>query len=306
MKPSFRCVVHGSLRKHLKEMGQAIEIFRAAGIEVLAPQIGAIVKDEDGFLFFAGEEKFDPRLVELLYLQELRRLGENGFSYFVNPDGYVGKSVSYELGIAQATNVPCFFQRPLADHPAYVGEQAVWSPEALVQHLRTHGALPTRHRASPEALFRLWNRLLVPGSVIAAGGIIEYGGGLGREREILLVRTHKWRDRFSIVGGKVRRRERLADALLREVKEETGLDGVVGEHLCTFDQIRHSGYYDTSVQHVFVDNIVRVDRKRVVLNEEAQEYVWMPARQALAELPIEPNARHTLEIYLKTARRAAS
>jgi hypothetical protein len=49
-------------------------------------------------------------LVELLYLHNLKRLGRNGFSYFVNPDGYIGASASYELGIAQLTNVRCFFQ----------------------------------------------------------------------------------------------------------------------------------------------------------------------------------------------------
>lgn len=297
MRPHFRCVIHGSLRKHLREMGQAIEIFQQAGIEVLAPQMADIVKEQDGFLFFKGEERSDPRLIELLYLQNLRRLGRNGFSYFVNPGGYIGKSVSYELGVAQTHNVRCFFQQNIVDHPAYIEPGNVWSAESLAEYITRHHQLPGPRETRPSQLNKLWQQLFVPGSVVATGAVIEYRGSRSHEPEILMVRTHKWHNRFSMVGGKVRRGERLTEALRREVKEETGLDASIGEHICTFDQIQHSGYYDSGIQHVFVDNVVRVDRKNVVLNEEAQEYVWLPPRQALAELPIEPNARHTLQLY---------
>jgi nucleoside triphosphatase len=136
---------------------------------------------------------------------------------------------------------------------------------------------------------------MVPGSVIATGAIIERE--VRDKKEVLLVKTHKWGDRYSIVGGKVRRNERLKDALLREVYEETGLSGEVGRHLLTFDQIKNSGYYQKGVQHVFVDNVVHVDNRRVVLNEEAQDYIWALADEALASLDIEQNARMTLELY---------
>jgi len=139
---------------------------------------------------------------------------------------------------------------------------------------------------------------MVPGSVVAVGGIIEYVSDKPKkEKEILLVKTHKWGDRYSMVGGKVRRNERLDSALIREVKEETGLSSFVGEHICTFDQIKNSGYYLSGVQHIFVDKVTRVKSKKVRLNEEAQEYIWIPPQVALKELSIEPNARHTLELY---------
>lgn len=297
MRPQFRCVIHGSLRKHARAMGETIAMFQGAGIEVLAPKMTNIVKEEGGFLFFRGEEQYDPRLIELLYLQNLRNLGENGFSYFVNPGGYIGKSTSYELGIAQTLNVPCFFTDYPVDHPAYIGENAVWNSASLVEYLLERHTLPRLMRVGTVKLARLWKQLIIPGSVVTVGAVIEYGKNDRDEREVLMVRTHKWNNRFSIIGGKVRRRERLEDALRREVKEETNLDGLVGKHLCTFDEIQNSGYYDTSTQHVFVDNIVRVDSRHVCLNEEAQEYIWMPVRQALAELPLEPNARYTLEMY---------
>ncbi|HVX24329.1 MAG TPA: NUDIX domain-containing protein, partial [Candidatus Saccharimonadales bacterium] len=113
----------------------------------------------------------------------------------------------------------------------------------------------------------------------------------------LLVKTHKWGHRYSIVGGKVRRNERLHDALLREVREETRLNGEVGSHICTFDELKDSGYYQPGVQHIFVDNIVSVKSRRVTLNDEAQDYIWALPSEALQWLDIEPNARTTIELY---------
>ncbi len=137
---------------------------------------------------------------------------------------------------------------------------------------------------------------MIPGSVVAAGAIIEHLP----TKEILLVKTHKWGNRYSIVGGKVKRNERLDETLLREVKEETGLRGKVGRHLSTFDQIKNSGYYQVGMQHIFVDNVVSVESKKVRLNEEAQEHIWISANKALKYLDIEPNARHTVELYVNS------
>lgn len=297
----FQCVLHGSFQKHFPEIQRIHKLFTAAGIKVLAPAVSEIKAFQDGFAILESDVAQDQRMIELLYLHNLRQLGENGFSYFVNPEGYIGKSASYELGIAQVTNVPCFFYNKPADHPAYVHANSVWSPEMLAEWIVTKGTLPEpRIHSSETKIHELWETLMVPGSVVAVGGIIEYDSVKTQtEKEILLVKTHKWGGRYSMVGGKVWRNERLADALQREVKEETGLASKVGKHICTFDQIKNSGYYRQGTQHIFVDQIVTVDSKQVQLNDEAQGYLWTPASVALRELDIEPNARHTIELYSK-------
>ena len=81
---------------------------------------------------------------------------------------------------------------------------------------------------------------MVPGSVVATGAIIEYQPRTSRLEKILLVKTHKWGNRYSVVDGKARCNERLEEALLREVKEETSLSGEVAYHICTFDQLKNS------------------------------------------------------------------
>jgi ADP-ribose pyrophosphatase YjhB (NUDIX family) len=299
----FRCVIHGSFNKHFALIQSVHDTFTRAGIQVLAPRRSQIKLSRGGFALLEGEENRDPRLVELLYLHNLKRLGRNGFSYFVNPEGYVGRSASYELGIAQLTNTRCFFYHRLHDHPAYVHRNAVWRPEALADYVMQKGELPApRVRRSEARIHQLWEDLMVPGSVIATGAIIDHDPGKSRrEREILLVKTHKWDGRYSVVGGRVRRNERLRDALHREIREETGLRGEIGRHLATFDQLKNSGYYDSSVHHVYVDNVFTVRSKNVSLNEEAEDYIWIRPSDALRYLEIEPNARHIVEIYAKTA-----
>ncbi|MDX1535955.1 MAG: NUDIX domain-containing protein [Candidatus Spechtbacterales bacterium] len=298
----FQCVLHGSFTKHFDLIKKTRKVFTEAGIEVLAPKQEEVVTIENGFALFNGEENKDPRLIELIYLQNLKKLGKNGFSYFINPEGYIGKSVSYELGIAQLTNTRCFFLEEINDHPAYLHKNSIWEPQKLAEFILEHKKLPNPAMdKNEEKIHQLWEDLMVPGSVVATGGIIEYQPNKKKYKEVLLVKTHKWGGRYSIVGGKVRRNERLNEALLREVREETGLSGKIGKHLATFDQIKNSGYYLSGIQHIFVDNVVHVGSKKVKLNEEAQDHIWMPAKEALRDLPIEPNARHTLELYLNSA-----
>ena len=90
----FRCILHGSFSKHFDGIQRAHKLLTAAGIEVLAPKAGELVSQSNGFGLFEDEVGQDPRMVELLYLHNLKRLGDNGFSYFINPGGYIGKSAS--------------------------------------------------------------------------------------------------------------------------------------------------------------------------------------------------------------------
>ncbi|HRN90670.1 MAG TPA: NUDIX domain-containing protein [Candidatus Saccharibacteria bacterium] len=298
MQTGFSCVIHGSFGKHFSEIQRVHKLFTEAGITVLAPKASELTTSTDGFALFEDEVGQDPRLVELLYLHQIKQLGNDGFSYFVNPDGYIGKSASYELAIAQLTNTRCFFSDSLDDHPAYIHQNSVWSAENLVDYIVTNNKLPSpKVRQNEKTIHKLWQDLIVPGSVVAAGAIIEREAL--DQTEVLLVKTHKWGNRYSIVGGKVRRNETLRDALLREVHEETGLSGKIGRHLATFDQIKNSGYYKRGINHIFVDNIVRVNSDRVKLNDEAQSYIWATADEALKHLDIEPNAKTTLKLYAK-------
>ncbi len=61
--------------------------------------------------------------------------------------------------------------------------------------------------------------------------------------EILLVKSHKWKDKYVIPGGHVEVGETLEAALKRETKEETGLDVFDPHFICIHEFIEEKGYH---------------------------------------------------------------
>jgi hypothetical protein len=56
--------------------------------------------------------------------------------YVVNPGGYVGKSVSFDLGYAYAKKKHIFVMNPIDDPPIMNLTNGVLSPEALIELLK--------------------------------------------------------------------------------------------------------------------------------------------------------------------------
>ncbi|HEX4921650.1 MAG TPA: NUDIX domain-containing protein, partial [Candidatus Bathyarchaeia archaeon] len=54
---------------------------------------------------------------------------------------------------------------------------------------------------------------------------------VNKEGKILLAKSHKWFDKYTLPGGHIEVGETMKEALKREVKEEVGLDVEVGEFL---------------------------------------------------------------------------
>lgn len=307
---NLRCVIHGSFRKHFKLIQNTHQLFTDSGIDIIAPESSKITGEIDGFVHLESDKSTDPRVVELLYLKKASELGPEGFSYYINPDGRLGTSASYELAIDHLTNTRCLFMEKLTDHPAYIPQNSVWKPKELCEYILENGHYPSPIIPEDEKhIYEMTQDLILPGSVIAVGAItVDYSSKKyknGQEREVLMVQTHKWGNRFSIIGGKVRRNERLVDALKREILEETSLESEIEESICTFDEIKGSGYFQKGLHKVFIDYVAKVKKRKVKLNEEAKKYVWIPPTLALQELDIEPNAKETLETYIRNHKRIA-
>lgn len=290
---SPHCLLHGSMRKHLQQMQEAYDVFKKFGIEATPDLSRKVVSGQDSFVLFDGENGLAPSTIEGKYLQNIYRNNPINFSYFVNPDGYMGQSASLELGIT-TSNIPIYFLEKPQLNSYYVPENSIWSPQDLAIFIKKHKKLPQQSIKSEE-----WQGLNTHKSVVAVGAVIEYKPKQGNETQILLVQTHKWGNRFSIVGEKMERDESIEDTLIRGVYEETGLKKNSSKELKTFNQINNSGYHLLYFPRMlFVDHVVTVSSRRVTLNDEAQYSTWMPAREALDVLPLEPNARHILKIYL--------
>ncbi len=150
-------------------------------------------------------------------------------------------------------------------------------PDVIVEHLRELWEMLERNKME-------WH----PSTNGSNGGhpIVTVGALImNHSKEALLVRTQKWSGLWGIPGGKVKTGETLEAALRREIKEETNLD---------IDDIRwtlvqdciHSPEFYRDAHFVLMNYTCRCrEVADVVLNDEAQEYRWLPLSEA-RKLPL--------------------
>lgn len=75
----------------------------------------------------------------------------------------------------------------------------------------------------------------MPNIRIGVGGLVR-----NRQGQVLLVKhsyCSYWRDTWILPGGMLEQGETLKECARREIREETGIDAEIGEHLITFERI---------------------------------------------------------------------
>lgn len=123
---------------------------------------------------------------------------------------------------------------------------------------------------------------------------------VNNQGQILLVKSYKWGDRYTVPGGHIELGERSQQAVEREIKEEVGLDVepvkilMVQEAVFPRDYIKHEHY-------IFMDYLCRATSSDVkVDNKEIQEYLWVSPDGAL-QLDLESFTRNLVNEYLTIA-----
>lgn len=113
-------------------------------------------------------------------------------------------------------------------------------------------------------------------------------------REVLMIRTHKWSDLWGIPGGKIKSGETAQDALRREIKEETDLD-VTNIQFAMVQDCIHSKEFFKQAHFVLLNYTCDTNSTAVTLNDEAEQYQWLPPSRALTHLDLNTPTRILLE-----------
>jgi len=118
---------------------------------------------------------------------------------------------------------------------------------------------------------------------------------------VLLVRSHKWGEKYTVPGGHIELGERAEDAIEREVKEETGLDSVA-EDLLIVQQAIYPKDYHKHEHYIFLDYVCRAKSTEVKLDgRELQSYIWVQPEAAI-KLDLEEYTRLFITKYLEKLR----
>lgn len=120
--------------------------------------------------------------------------------------------------------------------------------------------------------------------------------------QVFLGRSDRWGGRFSVPGGHIELGERAEDAIVREVREETGLR-VRPKKLLLVQQAIFPTEFTRPEHFIFLDYLceltgsprIRLDRR------ELQGYVWTTPWRAL-RLDLEHYTRTLLRHYLRMVK----
>ena len=170
-------------------------------------------------------------------------------------------------------------------------------PDLIVEHLSELRGLLEKNHFPVQSQAQPGQDSPVP---LATVGALIFNA----RREALMIRTHKWSNKWGIPGGKIKWGETSAAALRREILEETGLK-VAGIEFVLAQDCIHSKEFYKDAHFVLLNYTARAAAKlpRVVLNEEGREFKWL-ALAAAKKLNLNRPTKILIEAVMKQSRNA--
>lgn len=131
------------------------------------------------------------------------------------------------------------------------------------------------------------------GVEIVSGSIIEDEKG-----RILLAKSPKWSDKWTLPGGHIEPGESILKAAEREAEEETGLK-LEPIKILTFGELINSKDFHRPAHFIYFDCILRkVGGELKLQKDEISDYKWLSPKEAL-KLDLAESYGESIREYIK-------
>lgn len=120
---------------------------------------------------------------------------------------------------------------------------------------------------------------------------------LNPRAEVLLIKTHKWGDRWGIPGGKIHEGEKMEEGLKREILEETGLK-IRDIRFALVQEAVNSQEFYRPAHFILINYFAFSEETQVTLNNEAEDCRWVKPGEALS-MDLNTYTKVLIEAYLK-------
>ncbi len=120
---------------------------------------------------------------------------------------------------------------------------------------------------------------------------------VGPSERVLIIKTHKWRGKWGVPGGKIAYGERMTRALKREFLEETGLT-LTDIYRGPVQEAVDSAEFYKDAHFILLNFVARTKSEEVTLNEEAEVYTWVSPERALT-YDLNTPTRRLVTFYLE-------
>ncbi|GAA6410847.1 hypothetical protein K040078D81_49640 [Blautia hominis] len=123
----------GSFRKYYEEIKQIIMLLQKNKIDVLSPKHSEITHSINDFVVFASDNHvLTPAEIQT---DTLNRILKSDVVYVYDPEGYIGRTTCYEIGVIRTTTIPLIFLEKPNDLPIIVNDYEVMNPSKLIYTL---------------------------------------------------------------------------------------------------------------------------------------------------------------------------
>lgn len=140
--PYQKIAIIGSFRKHYDQICASRQIFIDGGLTVLAPDTGTIINPNIEYVLLDTDKDESPAIIERKFMTQLLA---SDLVYVCNPEGYIGLSVMFELGVLITSGQEIYFQeQPLDPLLKDITQQAsdnILTPEKLCEKIACHNQL---------------------------------------------------------------------------------------------------------------------------------------------------------------------